>query len=413
MQDKYKVVTSAINYPDTLETVKVVDDKKLTSYKILDTYINLEWLLAHFDITIRYNRMSRRREIFIPEYNTDKDHEANSQITFIKRICALNRLPVKNVDEFLDIIAYHNSYHPIVDILNQHKWDGVDRLNVENSFYDTIVGEEQDFDRRLISTWMRAAIAAAHSVDGFENHGVLVLQGAQGIGKTRWCRKLDPIGCGAVKPDANVDPRNKDSIIGLARFWIAEIGELDGTFNKSHIAHLKGFITSNVDDVRVPWGKQESRLIRRTAYIATVNNEEFLVDTTGNRRWWSIEVNKINAEHNFDMVQVWAQVKHEWQQGGSTYLNYDDQKILAERNLKHEISDPLFELLHTHYDWTTSTRRKLTATDVLHEIGYDKPSQKESTRMGVALTKKTGLKSKKHNGAKVHLVPLKLSTGFV
>lgn len=399
MQMKDKVVTSALNYPEHEATGK--------SVRVLDTYTNFEWLIRHFNIAVRYNRMSRRREVIIPAYQTDKDHEANNQLTYLKRLCTINYLPCKFVDEYLDIIASGNAYHPIVQGL-EVIWDGIDRLNGAKSFYDTIKSVDQEFSRKLIATWMRGAIAAAHSIEGFSNHGVLVIQGEQGIGKTAWCRRLDPFNCGAIKADANVDPRNKDSIIGLARFWIAEIGELDGTFNKSHIAHLKGFITSNVDDVRVPWGRQESRFIRRTAYIATVNNPEFLVDTSGNRRWWTIEAEEIDYNHDFDMLQVWAQVKHEWLQGGLTYLSHEDQKILAIRNKDYEMIDPLYEMLNRHYDWTTSERRKLTCTDVLIEVGYDKPSHKEATRMGIALTKKTGKKSTKHNGAKVHLVPNKL-----
>lgn len=399
MQIKDKVITSALNYPEHEASGK--------SIRVLDTYANLAWLLPHFNIEVRYNRMSRRREVIVPDFRPDKDHEANNQITYIKRLCTLNYMPTKHVDEYLDIIAGINAYHPIVQGLSV-LWDGIDRLNGEKSFYDTIKSVNPEFSRKLMATWMRGAVAAAHSIDGFTNHGVLVIQGKQGIGKTAWCKRLDPLNCGAVKADASIDPRNKDSIIGLARFWIAEIGELDGTFNKSHIAHLKGFITSNVDDVRVPWGRQESRFIRRTAYIATVNNEEFLVDTTGNRRWWTIEAEEINHQHDFDMLQVWAQVKHEWLQGGLTYLPSEDQKLLAEHNANYEVTDPLFEMLFTHYDWTTSERRKLTCTDVLKELGYDKPSHKECTRMGVALTKKTGMKSTKHNGAKVHLIPNKM-----
>lgn len=172
MEIKDKVVTSALNYPE--------HDANGRSIKVLDTYTNLEWLLDHFKIKVRYNRMSRRREVTIPQYQTDKDHEANNQITYIKRLCTLNYLSNKNVDEHLDIIAANNAYHPIVD--SMPKWDGVDRLYGSTGFYNTIKAQDHGLARKLLSTWMRAAIAAAHSIDGFTNHGVLVLQGKQGIG---------------------------------------------------------------------------------------------------------------------------------------------------------------------------------------------------------------------------------------
>jgi putative DNA primase/helicase len=354
---------------------------------------------------MRFNRMSRRQEIVTPGYEPMDDDKENQLVLMIKHYAKVNGMPFTSIQEHIDLLTSLNGYHPIVEALKENPWDGVDRLT---DFVKTIETKNPDLDYLIIRTWMRAAIAAAHSIDGFENHGVLVLQGDQGIGKTKWVKTLDPIGCGAVKADANIEPRNKDSVIGLARFWIAEIGELDGTFNKNDIAHLKGFITSNVDDVRVPWGRKESRLIRRTAFVATVNNPEFLIDTTGNRRWWTVSPVSINYEHGMDMLQVWAQVKVEWEQGGLVYLPKGLQDQVNERNKDHEVIDPIFEAISTAYDWTQSRDRKLTCTDVLREIGYEKPTQRECTRAGIALTKITGKKMVKHNGSKIHLVPNKL-----
>ena len=391
---QHKVVSSPALYPQ----IEVYP----RSTKVLDTHINLEWLLNHFKITMRYNRMSRRREIVIPHYQAAEDDKENNQLYWIEHLATINGMPVRNVDKHLDLLCSMNGYHPIVDALKNIKWDGVDRLT---DFLNTLTTTDPTLDKIMIATWLRAAIAAAHSVTGFANHGVLVLQGEQGLGKTAWARRLDPIDCGAVKPDANVEPKNKDSIIGLARFWIAEIGELDGTFNKSDIAHLKGFITSSVDDVRVPWGKRESRLIRRSAFIATVNNPEFLIDTTGNRRWWTVSVTKIDYEHKIDMLQLWAQVKVDWEAGGLTYLPNDLQQQLNIKNEDFEVIDPIHEAICTKYDWTTKERRRLTATDVLTECGYEKPDMKQASRAGRALTRVTGQKSKRYNGSKVHLVP--------
>jgi putative DNA primase/helicase len=399
---KYKVVTSTSLYPETIET-------RNNGFKVLDTHVNLQWLLEHFHASVRYNRMTRKREIIIPNHYVFADDVDNDSLARIEYLATVNMMPYKQIDRHLDVIAGENVYHPIVECSTTHVWDGISRLE---DFIRTLETTNPEIDSILIRTWMRAALAAAFSEYGFTNHGVLVLQGDQGIGKTEWVKKLDPIGCGAVKTGALLDPKSKDSVIGLSRFWIVELGELDGTFNKTDIAHLKSYLTSDSDDIRVPWGRKETHIVRRTAYIATVNNTNFLVDDTGNRRWWTVEVKKINYQHDFDMKQVWAEVKSELDAGGLTYLPHDLQAKVNEKNKSHERIDPLEELLLTNYDWSTTQRRALTATDVLLELDFKKPSMGECVRMGKILAKLNNKKSRKSNGAMVHDVPHRLNIGF-
>jgi putative DNA primase/helicase len=397
VSNAYSISFDKRQYPEVVPAKKGGD-------KILDTYKNLGWLLNYFHAEIKYNLMTRKREISLPGQFIFKDDEENSALNRVEYLATLNGMPNKNIDRFLDQLASENAYHPIVEHLKDNKWDGVSRLD---SFLLTLRSPNQELSNKLLKTWLTACIAAAHTETGFVNHGVLVLQGPQGIGKTSWIKSLDPINCGAVKDGALLDPTNKDSIIGLNRFWIVELGELDATLNKTDIARIKSFITTHADDVRAPWGRKETHLIRRTAYIATVNESSFLVDTTGNRRWWTTPVVECNYQHNFNMTQVWAEVLHYWLEGELTYLDANVQAEVNTTNRNHEKVDPIKELLFKNYDWDVEKIRTISATEILQEIGFIMPSIGECMRAGKILSDMGRKSPAQVKGRSVYSVPEK------
>ena len=398
----WKPIISETEYPE----IKEVWRGNKPAHKILDTHVNLAFLLSKFNARLRHNMMTRKREIEVPGLYIFKDDADNDSLSRIEYLATVNHLEYRQVDKFLDMLCVQHAYHPIADAVQAIPWDGITRLD---RFIDTIKSTNPAIDRIIIRTWMTAAIASVFSPDGFTNHGVLVLQGEQGLGKTEWVKRLDPINCGAVAVGVLLDPRNKDSIIGANRFWIIELGELDATLNKTDIAHLKSFITSPVDHIRVPWGRRESRLVRRTAYVATVNEHNFLVDTTGNRRWWTVSATNIDYQHDFDMQQVWAEVYAEWRNGALTYLPRDLQQLVNEKNKDHERLDPLEEKLRDWYDWDSQVRKELTVSSILEEIGYTRPNRDECTRAGKILTKINGKKGRKSNGSVLHSIPFHIN----
>lgn len=394
----WKAVLLESEYPEQQEIWR----GSKPAFKALDTHINLAFLLNKFGARFRYNLMTRKREIDIPGLMIFHDDPDNNLLAQVEYLATINHLQYRQIDKFLDILCADNAYHPIIECIKDHPWDGVARLD---NFINTIQTKDEELKKILIRTWMVAAIAAAHSIDGFTNHGMLVLQGLQGVGKTAWVKKLDPCNCGAVKEGALLDPTNKDNVISLSRFWIIELGEIDATFNKTDIARLKSYITSQSDYVRHHYARKDTILPRRSICLATVNESNFLVDTTGNRRFWTLEVTDINYGHKIDMKQVWAEVYAIWQAGALTYLPKDIENAVNKSNLKHEKIDPFEEKLLTFYDWEHSSRRTMTCVAVLEDIGYSKPTQAEAIRMGKILTKLNGKPSLRSNGLSLHEIP--------
>lgn len=372
-----------------------------TGTKVLDTYVNLKWLLSKFSAAISYNLMKREPEIIFPGMYIPIENQANYILGLVDRIAILNHMPTQKLVHHLDMIALENVYHPIVKCIKDKTWDSVSRVK---EFIATLETDNPKFTYQIVLTWMVAAVAAAFSEDGFINQGVLVIQGKQGIGKSTFVKKLEPINCSAIKEGVFLDPTNKDSISQIASYWVVELGELDSIFSKSAIGRIKSYITMEYDFLRTPYARKPIKLARRTAYVATVNENNFLIDDTGNRRWWCISVNKIN-EHNLDMQQVWAEVYYLWASGHLTHLDQNFQNQINEENKTHERIDPIEEKILNFYNWDDSYRRELTATEILEEIGYHNPDQSMARRMGVSLIKINGVGCRRSHGKNLHQIP--------
>jgi putative DNA primase/helicase len=238
----------------------------------------------------------------------------------------------------------------------------------------------------LFRRWLLSAIAAAFKSNGFRSRGVLVLQGPQSIGKTAFFLSLvgDPVlREQLVLIDHHLDAGCKDSKLTAVGHWFVEIGELDSSFKKD-VARLKGFLTDTVDKVRRPYAYLDSEYPRRTVFCASVNAENFLVDDTGNTRWWTIPVTAIDYEHGIDMQQLWAQVHQLYEAGEQWWLTPEEEKALEERNQQHRTVSAIRDILEVELDFDKpeSDWRLMTATEVLLGIGIKNPTNPQARDCG-------------------------------
>ena len=115
-----------------------------------------------------------------------------------------------------------------------------------------------------------------------------ILVGAQGVGKSMFARSLVPqeLFSEITTP---IETLMKEQY-RLHVAWLLELPEIDNYFNVRNIENFKNLITTRVDEVRFPYAQLPSRLARRFVLIGTTNRNQFLVDSTGNRRFVPLEV---------------------------------------------------------------------------------------------------------------------------
>lgn len=384
----------------------------------MGTRENLQYMMEVYGIECRYNQISKDHEIVIPGLNFSRDNYANAAMAELTSICMRNKMPTQNLDQYVLSIADRNSYNPISDWIRSVKWDGVDRVA---QLLDTVrvpATFNPDIRDLLVSKWLLSAVAAAVRPKGFYCKGVLVFRGAQSRGKTTWFKRLVSDEVSQYARDGmHLDPNNKDTVFTACAHWLVELGELDATFRKADIASLKGFIPKVEDRLRRPFDRKDSMLPRRTVFFASVNDKEFLVDDTGNTRWWTVEVESLDYQHDIDMQQVFAQIYEAWYlKGMQWWLSEEEEAMLNASNADFEIVDPIEERIMATFDFSVEYDHggnrvynyapaiEMQATEVLLEMGYDKPDRKQTISVGRVLTR-MGLEPRKSNRGKVYKMP--------
>ncbi len=359
------------------------------------TIENLETILAKEGFKVRYNLVKKKVEIDAPGHLATADNRDNVGLTLIISMAARYGLATGNIPAFIDVIADRHAYNPVADWIGSKPWDGIDRLPAIYATVQTAPDYPADLKETLLRKWLLSAVAAVTLESDFRTRGVLVLQGDQGINKTTWVRATvshlalrDQL----VKIDHHLDVGNKDSVLGAITHWIVEIGELESSFRKD-VARLKGFLTSPTDKVRRPYAKVESEYPRRTVFVATVNDARFLVDATGNSRWWTIPVVKLDADHGIDMQQLYAQLALDLQAGAQWWLTPEEEAQLAEINVQHQTISAVDELIQAHFDPAREGHPhnpNVTASGLLRLLGIDNPHNAQAREAGAALRQLLG-----------------------
>ena len=317
---------------------------------------NLETLLDHYDISLKYDEILKSAKIEFDNFDKETDNRTNTVFAEIENLCTKNNLSSSVIKSYLWAIIDQNSFNPMIEMINSKKWDGIDRIKEVISCIKS--NDNPIYIEEIVTRWFIQCVAAWDRVQNstyqdvlprFEN--VLTLVGAQGINKTKFFELLLPreykqyVGTGI-----HLDPTNKDSIhlaIGKA---ITELGELDSTFKKD-IAVIKAFLSLAVDKYRRPYAKTESEFARRTSFCASVNDVEFLVDPTGNRRFWALLVKSIDFKKymEIDKQQLWAQVYETlYLKGEHWWIDIEHNpevfKMLQEKHKEHAVIEPADEI---------------------------------------------------------------------
>lgn len=377
----------------------------------LNTWENLSWLLQQYGINARYNVIKKDILVDIPGRTYGDDNAANCALAEVNSLCARNRMPKGDTGEYLKLIGSMNSFNPAADFIMAKPWDGESRLQALYDTLETAPGYPRQMLEMFVRRWLISCVAAALMPKGFYSKGVLVLQGSQSLGKTAWVKSLLPHEKrDLVKIGARIDPANKDTISSAIGHWLVELGELDATFRKADIAALKGFVSQDIDQLRRPYDRLESAYQRRTVFFASVNPERFLADDTGNVRWWTIPVVRVDYQHDIDVQQLWAEAATFYRDGERWWLDMDEEALLEGVNKDHEAIDPLEEILLQRFNWSRpGVGRDMTATDVLLAIGFDRPTKSHATDCSRLLQKMTGAKPKKSGSKRLFRMPPEVS----
>ena len=292
-------------------------EKKLSVYDVdgtgLLTIANLKNYLKIKGYEVHYNIIKHSLE-----YSGFKGHshdhlpETAPTIIYDDLQTEFEKCSAAKIADILLVIAADNKVNPILDMITSAKWDGKDRIEEIYNIFG--IGKEDKLSREIIKKWLMQAVCGLFNDNKhpFSLDLILVFKGKQGIGKTRFFEHLAMLsqyfGEGVC-----IDPRNKDSIIQATSNWICELGEIGSTLKKD-MDSVKAMLTKANDEYRLPYGRSTLKFPRMTSFVGTVNDDKFLIDQTGNRRFATVPISDdIHIDYNtqirtFDSLQLWTQV---------------------------------------------------------------------------------------------------------
>ncbi len=405
----------SIDRPQPLDPLTFPHQPKPGSSTIPATLANIEHMMTGYGITPRYNAIKKRFEANIPGLSGCTDNVCNSSMTHIVSLAALNGISANRVPDYVAAIADRNTYNPVADWICSKPWDGTDRLA---DIYATVT-ERPDYPaylkKILINKWLLSAVAAALKASGYKGRGVLTFQGTQGLGKTSWLKALvtdDILRDDVVVVDHCLDVGSKDSILKAVSHWLVELGELDSSFKKD-VSRLKGFLTGDADKIRRPYARAESEYARKTVFFASVNKEDFLIDSTGNTRWWVIPVIKVDYKHTIDTQQLFAQLAVDYHNGKEWWLDQHEEALLNSRNKDHRAFSVIEEQILALVDMDLvgyANNPAMTASEVLVMLGNKTPSNAKAKECAAILRELFG-EPKKLHGIYKYRIPLKQHAG--
>lgn len=373
------------------------------------TYENFVHVLNAYNITARFNRIKKRADVLIPGIDPDRQNRDEIVLAQLESLCVRNDMSPALVRRYLLSFADINSYDPFADWVESKPWDGTSRISAVCSTITPKDDYPTAFRDVLVRKWLLSIVAATYKRNGFRARGVLTLQGGQGIGKTTWIANLitpPALREEIVKLGHSWDGGTKDAKLNAIRHRIVELGELEGSFRRE-MAGLKAFITETTDKIRPPYGRVEAEYPRSTIFGASVNDRQFLLDTTGNSRFWTIPVEQIDFEHGIDMQQVFAELKFAFEQGDQWWLTDAEEGQLTQSNQQHRLLTSIEAKLEEQLDLERQSEPdlpRLTANEVLKRLGFEKPTNAQSKEANVALKAHLG-DSKRVRGRNVWPVP--------
>ena len=297
------------------------------------------------DLDIMTTKLSCEHGVFIPEPRVK---------TAIQYAAGKNSFCP--ITKYLDGCAAHSKAHP--------EWDRIGEV---------FLGNKHQLATLAMQRMMIGAVARAYS-PGASMSWLPILVGAQGVGKSMFARNLVPDALFSEITTPLETLMKEQYRLHVA--WLLELPEIDNYFNVRNIENFKNLITSRVDEVRYPYASLPSKLPRRFVMIGTTNRNQFLVDSTGNRRFVPLEIGGGFQIPWKQLIQerdsLWAAAVHAYRSGVGYEFNSGEIAAISEYIQEFGDPDPWLDKIAAY----VAIREEVTAADVLtHALELDPRNQ--------------------------------------
>lgn len=312
---------------DYIKTKKAVSQKP-SILSIISCFTTDEHLKGMF----RYNEFvsdteyTRQPVWAVDKYagkTIDDDDECRLKVYLAKKH---NLEPSTNIiHEAIVQMAHENIFHPIKEYLNNLVWDGKPRLD---NWLVRATNADNNAYTQAISKKIICALVKRIFEPGCQYDYLVVFEGKQGIFKTTLVRTLG----GEWYAPMILSSSDKDIVDIMRGKWILEIEDMKD-FKKTEIEHIKAFLSRTQDRIRLAYRRNTRDFPRQCVIVGTINpegNNQYLRDTTGNRRFFPIEC---HGKIDIDWLkkyrdQIFAEGMQTYKEE-ALYITGEEAKIIA------------------------------------------------------------------------------------
>ena len=286
-----------------------------------------------FDQIVWYDEFQER---FYTKYESDRrrewtDHDDGELATYFQREFGISKMAKETIRTAVTGYAKKHKRNEVRDWVDGLKHDGVDRIG---RYFHTYYGSPLNgyTVKAGMNFWI--SLIARIYLPGCKVDNMIVLEGSQGNGKTESLKALG----GDWYVEINEPVQNKDFFAIFTGKLIIEIAELD-SFSKADVTRIKQVISCASDTYRTPYEARPQDHPRRSIFVGSTNEDAYLRDVTGARRFWPVETTKIKVDEVArDREQLFAQAKILFDEGNEWHVMPIDD-TLTEQEKRRQRDD--------------------------------------------------------------------------
>lgn len=338
-----------------LKEVKIKPEKEVKTDTKNKLIVIMNYLKDKYDF--RYNVINtdfeyKKKDETEYKYFDDMDYRDVLLDTQMNCGIAVSDQNFKNIVYSSSICTKYNPFREY--LLNLPKWDGeTDFIKLFLQQVYLMKESDRDYFINGFKKWFAALVVSLVEDEPspfYINQTCLILVGAQGRYKTTFLKSIIPKHL-QLKYfySSTFQVHNKDHEKYLAYKIVVNLDEL-AVLNKTDIESLKRVFTQDQIVIRLPYARADIHLKRRASFCGSINNVEFLRDDTGSRRWFIVEIDKIDLREDVEMDGMYAQALHLYKTGFKYWFDATDIMLNEAHNEQFKLKTMEEELLLKHFD---------------------------------------------------------------
>lgn len=318
---------------------KAKSNKKNGEKQVLSPQEIASFIRNELGLELRYNTILQRIEYKM--FGEGWRQWTDTQDTWLLKVRGnathtdLINLPL--LSKAVDFEAHQFPVNPIQDYLRScptdwPEWAQANGLGINGTAMSPgfVLAQyiDTDMDKGTLASifdaWLVGCVLHGWSPERNEWSGATIcpiLVGPQGCNKSNFTKWLGSAAGMEYYDESVIDAENKDARIALAKVWIWAADEFSGTIKRRGAEAVKNFLTRKTINERPAYGKRVVWMPRLASFIGSCNQDMPLQDTTGNRRFAVVYLNRVRLDELKAVLPIdrlWGAAVWLWKVMGQT-----------------------------------------------------------------------------------------------